>query len=44
MEETNEFVICFDAAAGMRSMLKTKIMPTVSREATIATDNITRNK
>ena len=44
MDGTNVSVICFDAAAGIKSMLKTKIIPTVWREGRIATDKIMRNK
>ena len=29
IDELNVFVTCFDAAAGINSMLKTKIIPTV---------------
>ena len=44
IEKTNVSVTNFDAAAGIKSILKTKIIPTVWREATIATDKTTRNR
>ena len=44
IELTNVFVTSFAAAAGIINILKTKIIPTVWRDATIATDKTIRNK
>ena len=44
IELINVFVTSFAAAAGIINILKTKIIPTVWRDPTIATDKITRNK
>ncbi len=44
IELTNVFVINFAAAAGIINILKTKIIPTVCNEPTIAIDNKIKNK
>ena len=44
IELTNVFVTNFAAAAGIINILKTKIIPTVCNDPTIAMDNKIRNK
>ena len=44
IEATKVLVTNFDAAAGIINILKTKIIPTVCSDPTIAIDNKIKNK